>query len=55
VPGFTFQQAEDDMEYKTILVPPLGGKEPAPYFTMFDEERNAFFVCSRDAAAGGRS
>jgi hypothetical protein len=55
VPGFTFKQQADDMEYKTIIVPPLGEKEPAPYFTLFDEERNAFFVCARDVVAGGRT
>ena len=56
VPGFSFQQAADDMEYKTLLVPPFEGKTlpPAPYFTLFDEQRNAFFVCARDAAVGGR-
>ena len=55
VAGFSFEQAADDMEYKTLLVPPLGDKEPAPYFTLFDEERNAFFVCARDVVAGGRT
>lgn len=55
VPGFSFNQAEDNMEYKTLLVPPLGERETAPYFTLFDEERNAFFVCARDVAAGGQT
>lgn len=55
LPGFTFKQQADDMEYKTLIVPPLGEKEPAPYFTLFDEERNAFFVCARDVVAGGRT
>lgn len=55
VPSFTFDQAEDDMEYKTLLLPPLGDREPAPYFTLFDEDRNAFFVCARDVAAGGQT
>lgn len=35
-------------------MPPFEGVEPAPYFTLFDEARNAFFVCARDAAADGR-
>jgi hypothetical protein len=55
IPGFSFIQAHDDMEYKTTIVPSLGAAQPAPYFTLFDEERNAFFVCAKDVVSSGQT
>jgi len=55
IPGFAFSQTADDLEYKTVIVPAASGATAAPYFTIYDEARNAFFVCARDVLAGGRT
>lgn len=38
-----------------MIVPAASGATAAPYFTIYDEARNAFFVCARDVLAGGRT
>lgn len=48
VPGFQYRQLPDNMEYKTATLPALGTTSPGPYFTMYDEQCNAFFVCAQD-------
>jgi hypothetical protein len=43
---------QDDLEYKTMIVPAASDTTTTPYLTIYDEARNAFFVCARDVLAG---
>ena len=48
LPSFRCQQVGEDMEYRTVVLPPLAADpDPGSYFTLFDEPSNAFFVCGR--------
>ena len=48
VPGFSFRQTADDMEYKSLELPSLQPKaDPnSDFITMFDQQRNATIIAT---------